>query len=95
MTKKKPRLSSAEIYFDFDCKDLLNILFQLQLKAEIHLDLMKTYIKDNSIDLESIFNFLDYDENGFLTLNEVILKKYFFSLSDYLWSLITLLAMMI
>lgn len=52
-------------------KDILNRLFSLQIHAAVYLKKIDNKLKYNNIDLKDIFECLDADNNGFLTLDEV------------------------
>jgi hypothetical protein len=68
MTRRKPRDKDAT-FLDFNIKDLLNQLFVLHLQAEAFLHEVKKNLE--LTDLSNLFDFMDVDNNGFLTLNEV------------------------
>ena len=68
MTRRKP-ICKNDAFLDFNIKDLLNHIFVLHLNAEAFLYEIKKNLE--TADISELFNYLDLDKNGFLTLNEV------------------------
>ena len=69
MTRRKP--NNREFFFDEDVKETLCELFNQQIRAEDYLSQIKNKFNNKKIDLNYIFDLLDVNNNGYITMNDV------------------------
>lgn len=69
MTRKKP--ISKQIYFNEAVKELMRDLINLHIHSELYINEFRNKLDCYNIDRCHVFSLMDYDNNGFLTLNEV------------------------
>jgi hypothetical protein len=68
MSKKK---QFGEIHLNSEVRGLIKELFLLQIEAELFLKELKKKCKYRKGMFREIFEMMDVDNNGFVTLNEV------------------------
>jgi hypothetical protein len=73
MTRRKPVNKAIE--FDYDVSCLMTQLLSFHLQSEVYNYDIKNKFSMNKFDFKEIFENMDVDENGFLTMNEVNINK--------------------